>query len=142
MKLYVFAYGTLRAGEINDLARHAHERGLPGPRLVGNARLPGRLYDFGDWPGLVDHPEGLAVLGEVYEIDELLLPLMDEIEGVEPNVDSCFIRRNAVLNVDGQALDCVYYPIDPRHLGTAVAVDGDDWIVYRRARLPLPGTDS
>jgi gamma-glutamylcyclotransferase (GGCT)/AIG2-like uncharacterized protein YtfP len=134
MTLYVFAYGTLRAGEINDLARHAQERGLPAPRLVGQARVPGRLYDFGDWPGLVDQANGPAVLGEVYEIDELLLPLMDEIEGVEPEVDSCFIRRSTVLAIDGQPVDCLYYPIDPRHLGDAISVDGDDWVAYRVGR--------
>lgn len=134
MTLYVFAYGTLRAGEINDLARHADARALPAPRQVGQARLPGQLYDFGDWPGLVDQADGAAVLGEVYEVDELLLALMDEIEGVEPGVDSCFIRRTTVLDIEGRAVDCLYYPIDPRHLGTAIAVDGDDWIAYRVKR--------
>ena len=136
MKLHVFAYGTLRAGEINDLARHAEARGLPPPRLVGPARMPGRLYDFGDWPGMIDHPEGLAILGEVYEIDEQLLPLMDEIEGVEPGVDSCFIRRNMMIEVEGRQVDCLYYPIDPRHVGEAIAVEGDDWIAYRLGRPP------
>lgn len=136
MKLYVFAYGTLRAGEINDLARHAEARGLPVPRLVTRATVPGKLYDFGDWPGMVDHPEGVAVQGDIFEIDEALLPLMDEIEGVEPGVDSCFVRRNVHLDVEGQLVDCLYYPIDPRHLGEAIAVDGDDWITYRLARTP------
>lgn len=139
MTLFVFAYGTLRAGEINDLAQHAAARGLPAPTLVGEARVPGQLYDFGEWPGLVDKTDGAAVLGEVYEIDELLLPLMDEIEGVEPGVDSCFIRRSTVLTVAGQPLDCLYYPIDPRHLGTAVAVDGDDWVAYRQGKQERGG---
>jgi gamma-glutamylcyclotransferase (GGCT)/AIG2-like uncharacterized protein YtfP len=134
MTIHVFAYGTLRAGEINDLARHARERGLPEPKFVGQARVPGRLVDFGEWPGLIDHAEGTPVLGDVYEIDELLLPLMDEIEGVVPGVESCFIRRNTTLDVSGSQVECLFYPIDPRHIGDAIEVSGDDWVAYRVGR--------
>ncbi|MDH0093042.1 gamma-glutamylcyclotransferase [Achromobacter mucicolens] len=48
MSIYVFVYGTLRAGEINDLARAAARRGLPPAIHVGAASVPGMLVDFGD----------------------------------------------------------------------------------------------
>ena len=52
---HLFAYGTLMAGFVR--------RPLLGPDavLVGPARIPGSLYDFGEYPGLVldgAYPEG------------------------------------------------------------------------------------
>ena len=55
-----FVYGTLRAGEINDLERTASDRGLPAVRRVGAASVPGRLVDFGAWPGLIPWLTGVA----------------------------------------------------------------------------------
>lgn len=134
MSIYVFVYGTLRSGEINDLAVAAGRRGLPQPRYVGKAAVHGTLYDFGDWPGLVEDAAGPAIGGDVYEIDQALLALMDEIEEYDPDGGSCFVRRQARLAVGNQDLDCFYYPIDPGHIGTAIRLDGTDWILHRRQR--------
>lgn len=67
--IHVFAYGTLRAGEANDLRVAASRRGIAEPKLIGHATLHGRLYDFGAYPGLVPDPTGTAVRGDVYRID-------------------------------------------------------------------------
>ncbi|QEI04735.1 gamma-glutamylcyclotransferase [Pigmentiphaga aceris] len=134
MRHHVFAYGTLRSGEANDLAVHAESRGLPPPRTLGQARVPGRLVDFGGWPGLIDDGTLPGVLGEVFDVDASLLPLMDEIEEHVPGVDGCFVRRSIALQLDGLAVQAHYYPIDTRFLGDAVAIDHNDWIAYRQAR--------
>ncbi len=67
--LSIFVYGTLRAGESNDIRRAATRHKIVAPRFVGSARLRGRLHDFGAYPGLVLDEAAGAVTGEVYEID-------------------------------------------------------------------------
>lgn len=140
MSIYVFVYGTLRAGETNDLARAAARRALPAPRWIGHAAVRGTLYDFGDWPGLLPDDRGAAITGEVYEVPGSLLALMDEIEEIDPAGGSCFLRREVEVRVEGPGLvRCFYYPIDPSWTGMARATPATDWIAYRRGRdAPAP----
>lgn len=137
MSIYVFVYGTLRAGEINDLAQAAARRGLPPARHVGPATVPGMLVDFGDWPGLPPVADGRRVLGDIYEVDPALVALMDEIEEYAPDRPGCFVRRPVLarpLAPDAAPVACEYYPINPAWRGTATDIDGDDWVTYRQAR--------
>ena len=76
---YVFIYGTLRAGEINDISRAAERHGIAAPEFVGVSEINGRLYDFGQYPGLVLDATAGPVLGDVYRIDEALIPVLDGI---------------------------------------------------------------
>jgi gamma-glutamylcyclotransferase (GGCT)/AIG2-like uncharacterized protein YtfP len=131
----IFVYGTLRSGEINDLARAAANAGLPAPRHLGRSHVCGTLFDFGDWPGLLPHADGRQVLGDVYRVDEALLALMDEIEEYQPAGGSCFVRGPVRLCIDGRPLDCQYYPVDPAHLAGAVRTQATDWVAYRLARI-------
>ncbi|CAB3844944.1 hypothetical protein A6I77_22170 [Achromobacter xylosoxidans] len=136
MSINVFVYGTLRAGEINDLAQAAARRGLPPARHVGPATVPGMLVDFGDWPGLLPVTDGRRVLGDIYEVDPALLALMDEIEEYVPGRPGCFVRRPVLarpLAPGAAPVACDYYPIDPAWRGAAADIEGDDWIAYRRA---------
>ncbi|WP_347554474.1 gamma-glutamylcyclotransferase family protein [Robbsia sp. KACC 23696] len=100
----VFVYGTLRHGEINDIALAAMRFGrpdLPAPRHVAVGRVRGHLVDFGDWPGLVP-PHGAdaagktarcaTVRGDVFRIDRALLSILDEIEGIRPDGRGAFYR--------------------------------------------------
>ncbi|OZI30269.1 hypothetical protein CAL29_19635 [Bordetella genomosp. 10] len=154
MSIYVFVYGTLRAGEINDLARAAARRGLPAPRLAGRGTVRGTLYDFGDWPGLLPDGRGRDIVGDVYEAGEAgageaLLALMDEIEEIDPAGGSCFLRRRVRVWAEPPAgggvaagfLDCFYYPIDPAWTAEAVATPATDWIAYRHGRDATTGQD-
>jgi gamma-glutamylcyclotransferase (GGCT)/AIG2-like uncharacterized protein YtfP len=138
MSIYVFVYGTLRAGEINDLARAAARRGLPPASHVGAASVPGMLVDYGDWPGLIPVDDGRRVRGDVFRVGPALLALMDEIEEYEPGKPCCFVRRTVCARLEGPGepllLHCEYYPIDPAWRATAVDVAGDDWIVHRVSR--------
>lgn len=142
MSIYVFVYGTLRAGEINDLERTASDRGLPAVRRVGAASVPGRLVDFGAWPGLIPVADGRRVLGDIYQVEPVHIQLMDEIEDYHPGRTSCFQRRDVLARLaapgpDDAELPCQYYPIDPALRGDAsdiAAVDQvTDWILHRRA---------
>jgi gamma-glutamylcyclotransferase (GGCT)/AIG2-like uncharacterized protein YtfP len=134
MSIYVFVYGTLRSGELNDLSVAAARRGLPPPRYVGTSAVHGTLYDFGDWPGLLPDAAAPAIAGDVYRIDEPLLALIDEIEEYAPNSGSCFVRRQVMVSVAGRALKCHYSPVDPEHIGTAARTEAVDWVAYRLGR--------
>ncbi len=138
MSIYVFVYGTLRAGEINDLARAAAARGLPAACHVGPASVPGMLVDFGNWPGLIPVDDGRRVRGDVYQVDPALIALMDEIEEYEPGKPGCFVRQTVSARLEGPGatglLPCAYYPIDPALRAAAVDIAGDDWIAHRLSR--------
>jgi gamma-glutamylaminecyclotransferase len=72
----LFVYGTPKRGG----CRHG---ALAGQRFRSEARTE-PLYDLhnlGDYPGLTNSPLGREVLGEVYEVDEALLPWLDTVEG-------------------------------------------------------------
>ena len=146
-----FVYGTLRAGEINDLERTASDRGLPAVRRVGAASVPGRLVDFGAWPGLIPVADGRRVPGDIYQVEPAHIQLMDEIEDYHPGRPGCFLRRDVLARLaqpgpDGAELPCQYYPIDPARRGAASDIEAvdhvTDWVVYRHAgtlaRRPCP----
>jgi len=79
----LFVYGTLRRDSPNS--RHAML--ARAARLVGRARMRGRLYQLGGYPGLVPAPDAERwVQGEVYELTdpEALLARLDEYEGCGP----------------------------------------------------------
>src|SRR5262245_31317708 len=74
----VFVYGTLKRGQRNHHYLH-------GQVFLGEAAtLPHyRLLDSGPYPCLVKDPlRGLAVQGEVWEVDDDVLPRLDRLEEV------------------------------------------------------------
>ncbi len=82
----LFVYGTLRCG-------YSHH-GLLGEdaRFRGAVRTAPRfaLVDCGGFPGLIEAAPGHAVAGELWEVPEELLPLLDAYEGVP---EGEYIRR-------------------------------------------------
>jgi gamma-glutamylcyclotransferase (GGCT)/AIG2-like uncharacterized protein YtfP len=77
---HLFVYGTLRRGSNNKFARLLAKQG----HFVSEARVPGRLYDLGRYPGAVasDQPDQW-IHGEVFSVDNALLTALDEYEGAE-----------------------------------------------------------
>ncbi len=136
---YVFVYGTLRAGEINDIGVAAARHEITEPRFIGGAAVAGRLYDFGEYPGLVQDETANPVRGDIYEIDDALTPVLDEIEGVSPGVDSLFKSREVSVAVGGQALPCFFYPVDDASAQGRTRIEAGDWISYRLARDSVAG---
>ncbi|PMS35219.1 gamma-glutamylcyclotransferase family protein [Trinickia symbiotica] len=136
---YVFVYGTLRAGEINDIVRAAARHDIEAPRLTGTAAVRGRLYDFGLYPGLVlDAAAAGLVHGDVYEIDDALVPVLDEIEEVYPGVEGLFKSREVTVAVDGRNLTCLYYPVDAESVAGLPRIEIGDWVEYRLTRDAEP----
>jgi gamma-glutamylcyclotransferase (GGCT)/AIG2-like uncharacterized protein YtfP len=130
----VFVYGTLRAGEINDIGVAALRHGLDAPRLLGRATLRGQLFDFGAYPGLVPDEAGEPVVGDVYEIVPRLVAVLDEIEEVYPGVEGLFVARETTIEVDGAPLVCRYYPVTRDAVAGLPRIVPGDWVAYRRAR--------
>jgi gamma-glutamylcyclotransferase (GGCT)/AIG2-like uncharacterized protein YtfP len=66
------------------------------------ARVPGRLYDFGAYPGA--RPANESLVGEIFHIDESLLAALDDYEGSE------FERATVPATLDdGRSIDCWIY---------------------------------
>ena len=79
---HLFVYGTLRKGSKNKFARLLADQS----DYVGPARVSGRLYDFGRYPGA--RPAGQSdhwITGEVFRLraPAEALAILDEYEGPE-----------------------------------------------------------
>ncbi|TKC82659.1 gamma-glutamylcyclotransferase [Trinickia terrae] len=138
---YVFVYGTLRAGEINDIGRAAARHGIAEPRFIGAAAVSGQLYDFGNYPGLVPYEVAASVRGDVYQIDSALVPVLDEIEEVYPGVEGLFRARQAMVAVDGREYACLFYPVAPGAAAGRLRIESGDWVEYRIARDALASVE-
>jgi len=81
---YLFVYGTLKRG-------FNRARFLNSAEFIGEAATEPRyrLYNCGEYPGLVESHDGLSIRGELYRFSPLRWELLDEVEGV----DSGLYRR-------------------------------------------------
>ncbi|WP_028219459.1 gamma-glutamylcyclotransferase family protein [Paraburkholderia oxyphila] len=131
---YVFIYGTLRAGEINDINLAAARNGIGQPRLVGRTAVAGHLFDFGAYPGMIADPQAAAVIGEVYEVDDALVAVLDEIEQVYPGVDGMFAAQKVNVEVQGEQLECLFYPVARHAVKGRPQIHGGDWVAHRLGR--------
>ena len=139
----VFVYGTLRRGEMNDIVLAARRHGIVEPVLKGAARVPGRLFDYGDWPGVLPLAEASdefagaipTVSGDVFTAPIALLAILDEIEGIQQFSRGAFYRELCtVLLASGEAIPCLYYPVDEASTVGCPLIEAGDWIAYRRRK--------
>lgn len=99
----VFVYGTLKQG-------HCRAAFLEGQQFLGAATTLAeyRLFDCGDYPGLVASGEGVEVSGEVWNIDETCLLKLDQVEAVDQGL---YQRRLIRLKppFDDQTVESYFY---------------------------------
>lgn len=76
---FLFVYGTLKRGFANRWSQRLWTQA----RFAGRGTLPGKLYDLGSYPALVEESSATAeVHGEVAELDDpALLEQLDRYEG-------------------------------------------------------------
>ena len=79
-RTHLFVYGTLRRDQAHEMF-HLLARAA---RFVSEARVAGRLYDLGSYPGMTLTPNGRYVKGEVYQVNpeqwDRVIRRLDEYE--------------------------------------------------------------
>ena len=102
MKLFI--YGTLKRGYSRHFA-------LQIQKFLGEVRSQPRyrMYNAGTYPALArDDEDGLAIEGELWEVDDECLRRLDEIEGLG---DKLFCRAAVELAVpfEGEYVEAYFY---------------------------------
>jgi len=106
----LFVYGTLRPdrapAEIVDIVAQFHR--------LGEGTVHGRLYDLGDYPGIVLDPKAGQVKGEIFAIPQSpgALARLDAYEEYHPAArrESLFLRRKTTVTLtNGTQSQCWVY---------------------------------
>jgi gamma-glutamylcyclotransferase (GGCT)/AIG2-like uncharacterized protein YtfP len=130
----VFVYGTLRRG-----SERAMSIRFPPAKFIAEGNVRGTLFDLGAYPGLLANENGSLVKGEVYQVDDETLRILDKFEA-----SSNYRRKQIeVLLGTGKTVCWVYEP-DAESCFQRNVIASGDWIEYARARMnrsnaPLPG---
>ncbi len=135
MLRHLFVYGTLRS----ECARGALAELMRRQRLIGQARVRGRLYDLGWYPGaVIDRESETEVCGQIYELtDGQALDALDVYEGYCPSDEgnSLFLRRETVAVLDdGRTVRCWIYVFN-RDVSDAESIAGGDYVEHLRRKL-------
>jgi gamma-glutamylcyclotransferase (GGCT)/AIG2-like uncharacterized protein YtfP len=138
----LFVYGTLMPGCAPLALRPVLDRAA----VVGGATAPGRLYDLGRYPGLVDAASDERVRGVVLRLPDeggaALLSHLDAYEGyVASQPDrSLFVRVAIDATLCGHAdaaggavLRCWVWRYN-RPVGNAAPVPAGDWLEHLQSR--------
>ena len=118
----VFVYGSLLSGEPNH-------RVLARARRVGEARTAPRfaLHDLGAYPAMIEGG-GLAIAGEVYEVDAKTLARLDVLEG-HPR----YYRRVPITLADGSSAET--YLLTPAQVEGRPLIASGNWRGRRREKV-------
>ena len=116
----VFVYGSLMSGLHNN---HC----LRGATLLREATTAGKfsMFSIGTFPMVIEEDEWSTVVGEVWEVDDRTLSILDQLEGV----DSGFYERIDVLD-DHNELCWMYIGADPSFCESRPRVANNDWREY------------
>src|SRR5262245_36935824 len=126
MNDYIFFYGTLLPG-------------LEPPRLTetlkvlspqGEARVRGRLYDLGNYPGaILDSLCEREIVGHVFSLPESVIPTLDVYEDFDPDHPerSLFVRtRTSARLLSGSIVECWIYVFNG-DVGQAPRIEDGDY---------------
>ena len=125
--MYLFVYGTLRKSP-SPRAASAHSRFLSDAIYCGTASIAGYLYSLGNYPAFVFDENSLSLVkGEIYQIDEKTMAILDEYEEIDPqNPNSEYQRLQIeILTDQGQALSVWVYVMNQKSDGKELIPSGD-----------------
>jgi len=124
----VFVYGTLRRDPAHEMF-HLLARAA---RFVSEARVAGRLYDLGDYPGMTLSPNGKYVKGELYEVRpdqwERVIHQLDEYENCRDEDPGPHEYRRELVQAElpsGQAVQAWAYVLNRPAMGLREIPSGD-----------------
>jgi gamma-glutamylcyclotransferase (GGCT)/AIG2-like uncharacterized protein YtfP len=107
MKMHrIMVYGTLMRAEANY---HIMERGM----FLGTGTTPGSIFGYGFAPGAVSpehkaHRKGSLIHGELFEVNDTTLRILERLEGVEYG-NYTRTPVEVVLDKTGEILDAEIY---------------------------------
>ena len=127
-KHLVFVYGTLRRG-----GTRAMPIIFPDSTFIDNAKVHGRLYDLGAYPGLLLDESSSLVVGEVYQVDDDTLNKLDDIEA-----ESHYWRKQVELSFGGSRKICWVYVYNPKFYSHLILIESGDWIEYAKRKTEWP----
>ncbi|MBU1190513.1 MAG: gamma-glutamylcyclotransferase [Gammaproteobacteria bacterium] len=142
---YVAVYGTLMSGVTDQItdprlrAEAEQARRLLG-RCVGPCDIPGKLYDLGQYPGLMIDSDA-AVKGELYELPfgefnsegharfREAIAALDAYEGYDPDNlnESEYVRRCIRLRRPADTSAWVYVLNTPGAADALTPLPSGDW---------------
>jgi gamma-glutamylcyclotransferase (GGCT)/AIG2-like uncharacterized protein YtfP len=111
----VFVYGTLLDGESN------HQWLQDSPKIGDTIISKFQMHDMGAFPALVENETSLSkIVGEVYEITDEVLKMLDRLEGFPG-----FYDRKLITTEFGDAW--VYYNNKSKN---RPVIESGDWILH------------
>lgn len=125
--MYLFVYGTLRKSP-SPRAASAHSRFLSDAIYCGTACITGYLYSLGNYPAFVFNENSLSLVkGEIYQIDEKTMAILDEYEEIDPqNPNNEYQRCKLDITTDqGQAISVWVYLMNQKPDGKELIESGD-----------------
>jgi gamma-glutamylcyclotransferase (GGCT)/AIG2-like uncharacterized protein YtfP len=133
----LFVYGTLRRGSAHPMARWLAWR----TRWLGEAALPGALYDCGSFPAAVhDETAATSVIGEMVALGAgapATLARLDAYEGCAKN-GGLYLRivAEAAAGPGGATRPVFAYVLSAPPRGMR-RIQGGDWLAHLAARRPV-----
>jgi gamma-glutamylcyclotransferase (GGCT)/AIG2-like uncharacterized protein YtfP len=127
-KHLVFVYGTLRRGGAGAIPIR-----FPKSKFIIDAKVTGKLYDLGAYPGLLLNESKSLVLGEVYEVDDETLNELDDFEA-----SSNYLRKQVEISIDAQMRMCWTYEPNPASYSFQTLITSGDWIEHARTKTDWP----
>lgn len=127
----LFVYGTLRP----QVAQESEKKLLRGSRHIGKGRFWGKLYDVGNYPGLVeswDHRD--VVYGELFEVSASQLRELDRHEGCNPEDGHEYVRRACQVKGPGNDWVNAYVYIYNKDPNGLPLIAGGDYFAYRKSQ--------
>jgi gamma-glutamylcyclotransferase (GGCT)/AIG2-like uncharacterized protein YtfP len=106
----LFVYGTL----LPECNLSISTQFLKEAEFIGHGFVFAKLYDFGDYPGMVlDMSQEHKVFGHIYRLKspEKTLPLLDEYEDINPSFpeDNEYIRTVIKVMSEGREINAYAY---------------------------------
>ncbi len=125
----VFVYGTLRRGNAGAMSSR-----FPDSQFISDAKVNGSLYDLGAYPGLLLNASDSLVVGEVYEVDDVTLNMLDDFEA-----SSNYLRKQVEISLGTHRRICWAYEPDPEFYSFCTLITSGDWIEYAKTKTDWLG---
>lgn len=128
----IFVYGSL----LSDFEHLEGEKLRALASLIGKGSVFGKLYDIGEYPGLVTSKgAGFAVLGEIYDLSSCpnLWLELDEYEGLNDSNTPEYTREKVIVSTPNGTLTCWTY-IYQGIIQNLVPIEGGDYLSYLKKK--------